>query len=339
MKRLLPLLMAGLVMLPVPAQTQTVPPLTYFLAEGATGSFFDTDILIANPHDISIPVTLTFFKEDGTTITQDRTLSPTSRTTIRVDTIPGLEATSMSTLVTSTTGAEVIVERTMRWDATGYGAHTDKATSGAATDWFFAEGAQGFFFTYLLLVNPHASANAAHVTYLREGAPPITRDYPLTASSRLTIFAGDVDELVNTSFGARVTFDQPGVAERAMCFGESPLFNGGHGSAGVTAPATEWFLAEGATGGIFVTYVLLANPNNEDAEVTLTYLPASGRGGREAGDGAGRTAHDARHLDRGSHASRHGRRRAHHFQPSDRRRTRASTGRIRRGAKRTTASA
>jgi hypothetical protein len=276
MKRLLPLLMAAVVMLPASGQTQTVPPLTYFLAEGATGSFFDTDILIANPHDISIPVTLTFLKEDGTTITQDRLLSPTSRTTIRVDTIPGLEATSMSTLVTSTSGAELIVERTMRWDASGYGAHTDKATSGAATEWFFAEGAQGFFFTYLLLVNPHASANVAHVTYLREGAPPITRDYPLTPSSRFTIFAGDVAELVNTSFGSRVTFDQPGVAERAMYFGESPLFNGGHGSAGVTAPATEWFLAEGATGGIFVTYVLLANPGTDDAEVTLTYLPASG---------------------------------------------------------------
>ena len=67
----------------------------------------------------------------------------------------------------------------MRWDAAGYGAHTDKATAGAATEWFFAEGAQGLFFTYLLLVNPHASANVAHVTYLREGAPPVTRDYPL----------------------------------------------------------------------------------------------------------------------------------------------------------------
>ena len=38
-----------------PARTQTAPALTYFLAEGATGSFFDTDILIANPHDSSIP--------------------------------------------------------------------------------------------------------------------------------------------------------------------------------------------------------------------------------------------------------------------------------------------
>ena len=166
---LLALAIAAVVTLPDTGQAQTVPARTYFLAEGATGSFFDTDILLANPHDIAIPVTLTFLKEDGTTITQDRSLSPTSRTTVRVDTIPGLEATSMSTIVTSTTGAEVIVERTMRWDATGYGAHTDKATSGAATHWYFAEGAQGFFFTYLLLVNPHAAANVAHVTYLREG--------------------------------------------------------------------------------------------------------------------------------------------------------------------------
>ena len=93
-------------------------------------------------------------------------LLPTSRTTIRVDTIPGLEATAMSTLVTSTSGAELIVERTMKWDATGYGAHTDKATSGAATEWFFAEGAQGFFFTYLLLVESarHGQRRARHVS-------------------------------------------------------------------------------------------------------------------------------------------------------------------------------
>jgi hypothetical protein len=106
MKRMLVLLMAGVVMLPGAPQAQAPPALTYFLAEGATGSFFDTDVLIANPHDGSIPITLTFFKEDGSTITQDRLLLPTSRTTIRVDSIPGLEATAVSTLVTSTSGAE-----------------------------------------------------------------------------------------------------------------------------------------------------------------------------------------------------------------------------------------
>ena len=34
----------------------------------------------------------------------------------------------------------------MRWDATGYGAHTEKATGGAGAErGIFAEGSQGFF--------------------------------------------------------------------------------------------------------------------------------------------------------------------------------------------------
>ena len=61
-----------------------------------------------------------------------------------------------------------------------------------------------------------------------------------------------------------------------MYFGTAPLFNGGHASAGVTAPSTSWFLAEGATGSYFTTFVLLANPGDEDANVTLTYLTSTG---------------------------------------------------------------
>jgi hypothetical protein len=73
-----------------------------------------------------------------------------------------------------------------------------------------------------------------------------------------------------------VTFTQPGMAERAMYFGASPIFSGGHESAGATAAATSWFLAEGATGSFFTTFVLIANPGTEAANITLTYLPATG---------------------------------------------------------------
>ena len=38
-------------------------------------------------------------------------------------------------------------------------------------------------------------------------------------------------------------------------------FESGHDSAAIAAPATRWFLAEGATGAFFNTYLLLANPN------------------------------------------------------------------------------
>ena len=262
-----------------PASPPPPPPpsaRTYYLAEGATGPFFDLDVLLANPNSDAAPVTMQFLTDQGKTITQERTLPPTSRTTIRVDEIAGLEAAAVSTLVTSTTGRPIVVERTMRWDASGYGAHTEKATDGAATSWYFAEGSQGFFSTFFLLVNPQTTANVAHVTYFREGEPPLVRDYPLMPASRRTIDAGQDAELVNRSFGARVDFDRPGAAERAMYFGTTPLFDGGHESAGVTAPATHWFLAEGATGSYFTTYILLANPQDADASVTLTYLPAVG---------------------------------------------------------------
>ena len=72
--------------------------------------------------------------------------------------------------------------------------------------------------------------------------------------------------------------DAPGAAERAMYFGLPPdrLFKAGHESAGVTAPSTEWFLAEGATGRFFETFVLIANPNASVANVTLTYVTETG---------------------------------------------------------------
>jgi YVTN family beta-propeller protein len=252
------------------------PLLRYVLSEGATGEFFDTDILIANPHDASTPVDITFSTQDGVVITQTRTLLPMSQTRIKLDEIAGLEATSVSTMVTSLPDAPIVVERTMRWDATGYGAHAEKASPGTATNWYFAEGSQGFFSTFLLLANPHATANVAHVTWLLEGFPPIQRDYSMGPASRVTVHAGDDAELVARSFGAHVVFDQPGMAERAMYFGANPFWSGGHAAAGISTPSTTWFLAEGATGTYFTTYVLLANPNAQPTEITMRYLPASG---------------------------------------------------------------
>jgi autotransporter-associated beta strand protein len=249
---------------------------SYYLSEGATGSFFDLDVLIANPNVADAPVTLTFLREDGGVVVEHRTAPGMQRITLRVDDIAGVEDTPVSTVVKSDDGLPLIVERTMRWDQTGYGAHTEKAAGGTALTWYFAEGAQGFFSTYLLLANPGAVPSTATVQYLREGLPALTRSYPIGAGSRFTVNAGADPELVNTSFGIIVTFDQPGIAERAMYFGADPVWKGGHESAGVTAPSVTWFLAEGATGPFFETFVLLANPNGADAVATVTFLTTGG---------------------------------------------------------------
>ncbi len=252
------------------------PPRDYLLSEGATSTFFTTDLMLANPNSAAVAIHITFLKDDGTTVPMDDTLPAMSHKLIRVNTVPGMTSTAFSTIVRSLDGSPLVVERTMSWDATGYGAHTEHATDGANTTWYFAEGSQGFFHTYLLLMNPQSTANTATVQYLIEGGTPVTRSYPLAPTSRLTVDAGADAALVNQSFGMIVTFAQPGAAERAMYFGMTPLFNGGHESAGENAPSNTWFLAEGATGSFFETFLLLANPGDHDAYVTLTYLPTAG---------------------------------------------------------------
>ena len=72
------------------------------LAEGATGSFFDLDILLANP-EAAPRRRATHVPQGGRQhawSTRGR-CRPLSRTTVRVDEIPGMEATAASTEVTS----------------------------------------------------------------------------------------------------------------------------------------------------------------------------------------------------------------------------------------------
>jgi hypothetical protein len=255
----------------------TTTQMQYYLAEGATGTFFDLDLLLANPNQVPVEIDVVFLKPLGQgTVVQQYTLPPTSRTTINVETIAGLENAEVSTIVTAPAETPIVVERTMRWNETGYGAHTDKASPSTSQKWYFAEGSQGFFFTYLLLANPQNAANQATVKYLRENTTPVTRTYDLAPLQRFTVDIGADADLVNQSFGMEVTFTLPGIAERAMYFGLSPLWIGGHESVGVTQPSRNWFLAEGATGTFFETFVLFANPSASDASVAVRYLPDTG---------------------------------------------------------------
>jgi hypothetical protein len=259
--------------------TYTAPPapLTYFLAEGATGTFFDDDVLIANPNVVAAPVTLTFFKEDGTTVVLNRTLDPQSRVTIHVDDLDGLEDAAPSAQVVSETGAPLVVERTMFWDEDTYGGHTVAAVPALAQQWLFGEGSQGFFDTFILVTNPGAATNVTFTFFLESGAA-VVRTYPVAASSRFTLHAGTIPELIDTSFGVRVEAPQPIVAERAMYFGTTPtrLWSGGHGAAGSSVASQNWFHAEGATGAFFTTYILVSNPQLNPANVTLTFLLDNG---------------------------------------------------------------
>jgi len=232
-------------------------------------------VILANPHATSLATTLTFLKEDGTTVVRTETLAPTSVKRLRIDDIPGLEKTAVSTVVTTSGGLPIVAERTMFWDGRYYGAHTEKAGDAVRAKWYFAEGSQGFFDTYVLLANANATAASVTISFLLETGSPVVKTYAVGPTSRLTVQAGSIAELAGKSFGIVVDSTQPIIAERAMYFG-TPLFNGGHESAGVGAPATTWFHAEGATGTFVDTYILVSNPNDAVANVTFRFLLEDG---------------------------------------------------------------
>jgi hypothetical protein len=184
---------------------------------------------------------------------------------------------AISAVVHSTNAVPLAVERTMSWDANGYGGHGGTSTS-PNTRWLFAEGSQGYFHTYVLLANDNAASVDVAIRFLLEGGGVVTHPVSVPARQRVTVHAGDIPALRDLSFGIEVIASDAIIAERSMYFpsGSARLFEGGHESPGVNATSTRWFLAEGATGPFFDCFILLSNPTGSVAHTTLTYLLTSG---------------------------------------------------------------
>jgi hypothetical protein len=184
----------------------------------------------------------------------------------------------------------VVVDRTMTWDATAYGSQAETSVAAPSPVWYLAEGAthSGFNLFYLIQ-NPNGRDAAIEVTYLRPApAEPLVKTYTVPASSRFNIWV-DVEQFpegsgdtaldsIDVSAVLRSTDDTlPIIVDRAMYLDTGgQLFSAGHDAAAVTAPATTWFLAEGATGPYFDLYVLIANPGDVAATARATYLLPNG---------------------------------------------------------------
>lgn len=253
---------------------------TRYFAEGATGTFFDLSLALLNATAVPADVTLKFQKPDGTVLTQAMTLNPLARATVNPELIPGLEAADFSTVVEA--DVPVITDRTMRWDARGYGSHAETSIASPALTWYLAEGAtiSGFDLFYLIQ-NPNATAATVQVTYLLPApTPPIVKTYSVGPNSRFNIWVNLADPVLDeaeVSAVLAVTNNVPVIVERAMYRPTGGLvFGAGHESAGVTTPATSWYLAEGATGSFFDLFILIANPNATDAAVEARYLLPDG---------------------------------------------------------------
>jgi hypothetical protein len=254
---------------------------TRYFAEGATGSFFDTTIALLNATGTTSDVTVRFLKEDGTQTSQTLTMAGLARATVDPEQLAGTEAASFATVIEST--QPIIADRRMEWDGTHYGSHGETSIARPETTWYLAEGATTSAFNlYYLLQNPHATQTAeVEIRYLRPAPlPPIVKTYSVAPSSRRTIYVNGEDPGLDEAEVSAVVRATNGVAiivERAMYTNAGGLlFGAGHESAGIPNLATQWFLAEGATGPFFHLFILIANPNAQDAEIEARYLRPDG---------------------------------------------------------------
>lgn len=251
---------------------------TRYFAEGVTNSFFQTRFALFNPGSASAIVWFRFLRDDGIPVTQLMTVPARTRRTLMADGVSGLAGASFSTVIES--DVPVVVDRTVWWDATAYGAHSETSLPSPAPMWFLAEGStSGPFALFYLLQNPQAASVEVVIRYVRPlGLPYIEKTYTLPPASRTTIAVdAEAPELANTDVSAVITSSAPIVVERAMYLDRpGEPFGAGHSSAGVTVTATSWFLAEGATGSYFDLFVLLLNPSEQTARVDVRYYTSTG---------------------------------------------------------------
>ena len=156
-----------------------------------------------------------------------------------------------------------------------YGAHSDVGVTAPRTSWVLAEGATiAGFNTFYLLQNPTTTTAEVKVQYLLATGQRIEKIHPVAPRSRTNIWVNKDDPaLAAAEMSAAITSlnNVPVVVERSMYRNKgSELFSAGHNSAAVDAPALRWFLAEGATGGTFDEFVLIANPNASAATLRVS---------------------------------------------------------------------
>jgi hypothetical protein len=192
----------------------TAPAAHWFFAEGATGSFFDMFLLLANPSAGKAQVTVRYLLPDGAPpVVKTVTLEARSRTTFNVETVDDLLADAAIAIVVDSDVA-IVAERSMYWPGpSGDGwleAHNSAGATETGTAWTVAGGEQGGAYqaqTYVLIANTSAFAGKARVTVLREGGTPLVLERTLQPDSRTNIGIGDFEEFAaaaNSRFGVLV---------------------------------------------------------------------------------------------------------------------------------------
>jgi hypothetical protein len=218
----------------------TAPAARWYHAEGATGPFFETFVLIGNPNESTAHVQVTYLTSAGVTVVRQHDVAPQGRLTLNIERQdPALANEAVATIVDSDT--PVVSERVSYWGGGWSEGSISLGATAAAVRWGVADGRLGGargYQTYILVANPDPTRTAdVTVRFLTSSGQPILRYYQVPAGRRWNIQVGaDVPELADLQFGARLesTNGVPIIVARSTywnAFGEV-------WAAGVSVPGT-----------------------------------------------------------------------------------------------------
>lgn len=188
----------------------TSPSASWFFAEGATGTFFQEYITLANPQAAPAVATVRYLLPGGDSFEKAYELLPLSRLTIDVaneDT--RLASTSVSATVTAT--HPIVAERVMWWPGRSispewYETHVSLGATATGLVWAIAggtDGGPGGDQTYALIANQEARPGQTQVTVTFDDGTTIARPLELPPTSRTTLdFASLFPEARQRRFSA-----------------------------------------------------------------------------------------------------------------------------------------
>jgi len=246
----------------------------FYFAEGCTRRGYREYLCLENPTAAEIDITITYMKNDNSTAEQKVKLPKESRITLCVNDFLGGEF-DVATLVSGK--GEFIAERAMYVNTgTISGGEQVMGIESPKTEFTFAEGCtRGGYETWLALQNPGNSEANVLVTYFYgSGKEPKAKNYTLSPLSRQTINVDDeagYDEDVSVS----VKSNNPIVAERVMYFGTT-FSTGVHNAFSDEKPEKRWYFAEGTTRDWCQEWLCILNPNGNDAQAQVKFLPSEG---------------------------------------------------------------
>lgn len=206
----------------------------WFFAEGATGSYFDTFIAVANPDDTPLDVTVRVYLPDGETsaapLTFTRTARPRERLTLWLDqevTDEGVSLANQGGLSVELTASRPFVAERATWWPGGFTTwHEGHASSGfpdpPAAHWRVAggevqlapPGVDAPTDTYLLVSNVGTVDEQVNLTVYFTDLEPYTVTVPVPAGSRFTtslaaVLRGVVSPGTRIDVGVRVDAVSP----------------------------------------------------------------------------------------------------------------------------------